>query len=481
MAVQSNVSLIELTSLKKVAYNSELIYLIELGKYLKEVYNGSLSLKDVIFGKHFHNLDKYGLLKQYLNVAVQRGWLVDVEVETEEPDFFAIGKNERSWQNVLFVPMVDDSVPLSNDTAQRTASSRYRLETPKPTPLYYLPRSNGGWLVTTTFDFVNSAYASSLMKYSDQIIRMTSIMSDKRGDILWLSLVARAYIDNLMTGSPSSLSLRPTNSYVKAQEFALCPFFFLRDKSKLMANSFVDFSWHTDVNANEQETIDIYTWQSYNSEVGITKKQGYAPKVKLDYMERKDLKVGDFVMVYKFHKRKADSRSVIEYGYLAHILEIGVDKTHNPIIKLEYIMCDKPYYQAKDEFDNLPDDVKCFYKENTEMPYEFKTRTEVLDFISLGVDHVHTSEPMFMVQLQEVAKDRTDIIDKDSEGNVTCVNLGVREALYWVCADAMKRGRFTFDKERFIARELGGCKPAYERWMDGERWSYGERVERIKK
>ena len=141
MTSQSN----SLYSTSKVSLGSELFYICELGKYLNQ--NGhQLSLLGVSLVPELRNSRFW----EYLRLAVDRGWLTDVDVPNV--DLAVSLGNPIRLDNVLNVLITENKVEYDKaDFKRRLSDEIYNQSEPKLLQVAFKSKDDKKWCWTYCF------------------------------------------------------------------------------------------------------------------------------------------------------------------------------------------------------------------------------------------------------------------------------------------------------------------------------------------
>lgn len=424
----------------EVSFACELYYICELGKYFKYNYGRQLSLDGVILDKH---LRKASHVWDYFRMAVDEGWVCDTGLSNFDVEITVQNPIQATTKQVLNVLMTCEEVSYdAEDNVKRRNSQSYNFRTPKLAQISFSSKSDDTWIWNIkgeneqNFSVNNNSVNSSLAKQA------------------WLSLVAFVAVERVMTGKPDTLVLS-FNMSIASNDMALSYLTLLFEKSNCFYG-WVYLHYDESVPAKTKLHIEYLAWYANGVDLGMLE-TFYSAKQKLDYMDKKDIKVGDIVFLYERDMiQKLNFVKTISGCHFCIVRQINKNS-----VTLQSCNTVKTYCQGKYDFDNNTTIVKQMWIESK--PYEkFNSSIKTFDLNDLGVSYMMRSEKYLMLSLDETADERITCIKED--GEIKWVNLPQNDFIYWVLKDY----NIEFNEEKFLSTYFRDSKPLKQLYDDGE-------------
>ncbi len=470
---------------KVIKYNSQLIFICELGKYLKIGYNDALSLKDVKVAKNIVNSPAI----EYLHVAFDMGWVTDIPDDCKIlPNYSIIENMQDRFTNVyIYTSSVAPAMPMKT-------ADMHEKEIPLPTYLPIIRLQNDEWLWSASIVGLD---ANHPLKPYESMMSQCEFFGNTGGGnkaIKWLSAVAYALVEHVKTGHPSKFKIFVTNTFMGNNTLTFIKLRFLDDRLHWFSSGdFLYFREYSDENQPFSPTKSLdqnyRVWLSYNSETNndindelytipskrakLTNFYGSVRQKRRDgtiETHKRPLVVGDIVLLYtRATESQQDDAKQIRSCCLAKVLEITERN-----ITFEEFSPRETYYAGKKRFDALPNETKGYYALNTKKPYELQTSKTTIDFDNLGISHYMKAEDYFIVPLSD-AYEQVEITDwipehtENVDGTLVIVPEGEQtftfdqnQVIFWLLCDARKRGYIDFDVARFKKLYFPKSDTAYE-------------------
>lgn len=426
-------------SCSEVSLACELYYICELGKYSKMNYNESVSIDGIILKEVL----KKSPIWHYFRIAVLEGWLVDSGVPMEEITVTVQCPLKMDKQTVCNYHFVLNEVPFNREDAdKRRVNFDYDIRTPLDSQISFEEMENEYWLWSMNGEN-NSHFLCN-----------NKSLNHTRADQSWLSLIAMVAVHRLNEGYPTNLLLS-INSQVILNNMAISYIMILTEETQCLTG-WCHFNLDDSVSENTALQLGYTAWYTKGRDIGLLDRW-YNGKEKLEYMDKLNIKKGDFVML--FEREKSTRQNFVKSIASCHLANIK-ELTSSEIV-LELINTTKPYFQGKEDFEDHSTSIKHMYSGNP--PYKNLSLTKMsLDLAETGVEYYLHNERFFIVPL-----DGTDDL------RVTRVSDGVRkdtlilnqnDLIYWI----MKDYNYDFDETRFLYKYFKDKEPAYTRYMRGE-------------
>lgn len=418
----------------KVTLGSELFYLCELGKYLKQS-GYTLSLDGVILD----NILKKSRFWDYLRVAVKNEWVVDVGLDKFEMEISV--QHPISLSRVRNVLVTTDDVPFDGkDCARRREDSYYDWMTPKKVQISYISQTDECW------------YWGAKGSGSDGFgINLNSVNHAYSSQVL-VSILASVAVHRLLTGVPKRCLMKFDHSLLSNKQLPIADVHLLCFETDAM-NGWFDFD--TDGGDDIENQCGFEAWWYKGFEMGYLRRE-YSGSEKRQYLADLGIKIGDVVLLYERNACQS-SNYIKNISSMKFAIVRGVAKDG---ITLEYIVNKRTRYGYDVWFESLPEPVQKMYGVGDSYK-DFRSTTKKYSWLDIGVNYMMRSELFFITPLQlsdAIALDVTNGIDYE------CIWLPEEDAIYWLLKDY----GVDFNEEHYLSLYFPNRKPAYTRYIEGD-------------
>lgn len=394
-----------------VELGSEVYYLCEIGRYLKNQGKGGLSVNGVIFDDCL----KTSVYWNYFRYASENGYLVDLGELREE-----LAISESEFENY------DLSRYFTTDLDKENIAELFDEAT------------------QDCFKWTSSA-RNPLVSQKNNLV----IVGTYRNQAI-VSLIAMVAVTRVLTGFPKELTVDLTDSFTYLQ-MSTADIILLRDKTEALQ------SWVT-------VTIDNELQNTYQAWVFEQREKGYMLKFcpleeKKVYMNKLGFEPNDIVFLYERTSTKQDDTvRQIDSCKLAKIISIDGDGVSFDIINTVVTKL-----TAQKKYDNYPYAVKQMYKDKSYLKYH--TTRRKIQWLSLGIDNRMYMEDYFISDLNK--DDFQDLwVEREIDGvHEECqLRLDVLNAVYWILKDR----QVSFNEEKFLDTYFKDKLPLYTQYMYGK-------------
>ena len=422
-------------SCSKVKLAAELLYICELGKYLKEYHDEALSLDGVILDDCL----KKSKFWTYFQMSIQNGWIINHFLSAADVDYGIIEKiNLKEYKNVLFTLK---KAELSTNERRRRLDRTYEFHTPIKTQVVFDTMTEERWLWT---------FGGSSGRNIDV---NTRALFENNCNQAWVSLVAFVAVRRLMKKSP--LELHFVFDYNIAHAEVLLAYFMMLHEETSCFRSWCSYEFKN-VSSEDILHMGYVSWFMKGLELGYLKEK-YTVGQKLKYLKELDIEVGDLVMVYKRNTRQ--KRNFVKSVSSCHLAIVrGITGT---LVRFEMVNTVKTKAQGKADMMEMTTATRQMYMSaGGSLPYEkFNSRIITIDLCDLGIQYLMDDEPYFIVPLSESEDDNMMYVDNGSV--VTKLPLTQNERAYWILKDY----GVSFNEEKFLNVYFGGVVEKYVNFM----------------
>ena len=420
----------------KIDLGSELFYVCELGKYLSD-YGKCISLDGVILD----NVLKKSRFWDYMRVAVENGWLVDVGVDKFELEISY--QNQIDLDHVNNIHITEDEVTLDSDELiKRRNDSMYDWRTPKETQVSFYRKDNKVWGWKINGDS-SSGYSAN-----------QALLSAKFSSQSWVSLVAYVAVHRFETGIPEIFGIEFDSAVIVNKALSVVDILLLMTDTDAM-NGWAVVRFDVPDRVNLQLGYEAWWYRGY--EQGFLR-QEYSSSEKKKYLNEIGIKVGDVVILYD--RDLCQKNNYIKSITSMHFAVVrDVDKLG---VSLEILNNKKTRYGAEVWFNSLTEAVQKMYNGTTSY-MDYRPTLKTFPWSDLGVNYMMWSEAEFITALQ--LDDSAVLNVSDGKDRCDTLLLPEKEVIYWILKDYDVK----FNEERF--RDLyykSDELPAYDRYQNGD-------------
>lgn len=394
-----------------VELGSEVYYLCEIGRYLKSIGKGGLSVNGVVFDDCLRK----SVYWDYFRYASENGYLTDLgELRSQ------LTISEYEFENF------DLSAYFTTDLSKEDVAELFDEATQE------------------RFKWTSSAKNSVVSQKNNLLI-----VGTYRNQAI-LSLIALVAVTRVLTGYPKELTVDLTDSFTYLQ-MSTADIILLRDKTEALQ------SWVT-------VTVDNELQNTYQAWVFEQREKGYMNSFcpledKKRYMNELGFTANDIVFLYERTSTKQDDTvRKVESCKIAKIVSVDGDGVTFDIINTVVTKL-----TAQKKYESYPYSVKQMYKDKSYLKY-YTTKRKI-PWLSLGVDNRMYMEDYFISDLNK--DDYQDLwVERTIDGvREECqLRLDVLNAVYWILKDR----EVSFNEEKFLDTYFKDKLPLYTQYMYGK-------------
>ena len=417
---------------------SELYYVIELGKYLNKA-GYALSLSGIQLSPTLMKCRFW----EYLKLAIQNSWIVDISSETSSVGFMQ-GSDINLWssahvRNVMVYECEDVSKPvIPSDSASRNSNKYYAAVTPYPVPCKFV-ESHGNWV----------------WNYEEQGMLKSNLYDPMSQNLV--SIIAYCAVRKALTEVPKKLTLVLNNSKFTTQ-LSTVDIDILSGMTNAL-NGWVDIDMGED-DVRRRAERGYEAWYYIGVEKGMldAHQDGYTIEEKMNRFDTLGFKSGDVVgLYYRVEKDGVSNKMkpITEFHYA-----IVRAKMANGLL-IEQINEITTPFMRREKYKNLSMQLKSLYIGEPKYD-EFNSNTEVISWYNLGVEYCMCNESKFIAPLYHVDGDDNCILiamSKDEEWL-----LPQEEAIYWL----LKLYNVDFNEAHYKAVHFGSETPLYDKYIQSK-------------
>lgn len=409
----------------KVELGSELYYICELGKYLKED-GHALSLDGISLSSELR-VSKYW---NYLYVAYVNGWVTDLDID------FGLSPNTLSLRGVRNILITEDSVEYDfEEQTKRRNDYEYSVFTPERKQVVFFSKSDDLW----TFSRLEDSLSNS--------INLQSLKNDYSSQS-WVSLTAYVAVHRSLHDSPKALSLVLTSDYT------MCSLSFA-DMTLLLEETDALNGWcFTDIGLDTKFSYESW-WFKHNDRGYLSR--FYTAVEKLAEFKKLGFYEGDVVFLYERDKcqqlNKVKSVSSCNYAIIRSVDDTG--------LVLDVFYTTNTRYGEQVRFDSFPESLQAMYVDSSYK--ECRHSIKSISWLSIGVEYMLFDESFFISRID----DKVDCLTiqamsstlEEREFNLDCVN-----AIYWLFKDHS----IEFNEDAYRKKYLKHSTAMYDLFLEGK-------------
>lgn len=404
MTLTNKIHISQFYAISKVTTGSELYYICEIGRYLKN--RGMIVSLEGVF---IESLVKNSQYWDYFRYAVDNDYVCDVNIKDE--NFTIRGEYDFNISRIFTTDLSEDGK--------------------RPVFTSYGEGDTWLWTLGGTCEY-------------DRIHHTKIINGTNRSQAL-TSLVASVAVNRLLTGTPKTLILDLSSEVVDIED-AVCDLMLLDCKTDAL-NGWVTLNIEGDLT---KLSYDAWVYEAMDK--GFMRE--FVPTTKkIKYFKENGFGVGDVVLLY--HRSSGTSRRAISNCKIAVIKNVDRNR-----ILLEVINTKETRLAVTKRYEALDDDVKMLYLGDSYLRFE-KT-TLPLDWLDFGVDVMLYQEDYFITDLN---RDDSVGVWLDNDSEEAYIEMDAVEAIYSILKD--REVDFNEERYISKYYEDGKI-PVYTRFMRGE-------------
>lgn len=433
MTSQSN----SLYSTSKVSLGSELFYICELGKYLNQ--NGhQLSLLGVSLVPELRNSRFW----EYLRLAVDRGWLTDVDVPNV--DLAVSLGNPIRLDNVLNVLITENKVEYDKaDFERRLNDEIYNQSEPKLLQVAFKSKDDKKWCWT-------------LVGNSPEDERVNMNFKSKFPSQALVSLVAYVAVQRYLHNTPEVFNLEFTDAIANNTQLS-CADLYLLMNDTTATDGWLEFDLRVFKPLELQLGYEAWWYKGYDN-TGLLHKDAYLPNEKYEHAKALGISVGSVVALYKRNIGSIGNHIKSIENYHFAVVESCTART----ITLHIINSKLTKFGGRQRFNNMSMAVKQMYSFDKNVFSRLNSTKTTYSWVDLGVEYVMSDEEYFITPLQDGDTIELDVTNGVREDRVL---LGEVDAVFWLLKDY----EVEFDEEHYIKQYYApNMTPAYYSYMNYE-------------
>lgn len=423
----------ELYPVSTVVLGSELYYICELGKYLKQC-GYQLSLNGVVLD---HCLKK-SRFWDYLKVANYNEWVADLDCLASEMDL----TGNPLGQLKTVVNRIYSEVPVEQskeEMEKRNEDTFYNVVTPVPYQIVFESKTPQMWVW-------------SKGKQDALLINSRALSGTNYSSQSFVSLVAYVAVKRFLTNEFSTFKLVLDEMYL-TQEHAVSDLTLLLERTNAL-------DWlETEFNVSEERKVNLgyEAWLYRGRELGFDQRE-YTPKEKLANFKRLGFAVGDVVGLYerKVSQKGNMVKSLVDFHFAI------IDKVSSQGITFKVVLSKKTKYGYHREFMDLPQSVKDMYVGRKTLGKDFRYKEQTILWNDLGVEYMMDAEREFITTLQG---DDSGTLVVLADGEERVLELCEFDLIYWILKDY----EVDFAEAKFLKKYFPNSEPVYFKVMGGSK------------
>lgn len=391
----------------EVSTGSELYYLCEVGRYLKN-YGETLSLEGVIINKELSKSKFWS----YFCYSIENGYIVNVGVPQSEVS--------------INLELVDMSKFFTLDLSKPETSPAFKEKT------------NQVW----SFSLEGSSS-------SDEVHNINLLNGMTRSQS-WVSLVAYVSVERFLTGFPNQLIMSFSNT-VTYQRMAVADIYLLEEETSALNG------WVT-INYLDRTTCDYESWIYDKQDKGYMLKPVHSDDKKA-LLKKMGLRVGDPVFLYKRAKSGRSGESNNRVRDIEECKLAVIESVTKSGLSFTVLGKANTRLGKQKEFEACCAETRSMYKSKNYL----KSYTSRINFswLDIGVDKLLFDEDYFFLDISQADTVSLWVTNGVQEDYLT---LSCQDGAYWV----LKDGEIPFNEDSYKKRYTKDGITAYDRYMLGK-------------